>query len=85
MMVMIQDGRNLEFPGKFDAVWMGPHLVKEEYPNNSLQLETLNGESFPTWPSGSRCKYYRARGTACLRSKRFWVSIPDVRQLYEPK
>jgi len=60
MMVMIQDARKLEFPGKFDAVWLGPYLVREAFPNNSLQLETLNGESFPTRTSGSRCKEYRA-------------------------
>ena len=45
---MIQDGRKLEFPGKFDAVWMDPYMVKEAFPKNSLQLETLNGESFPS-------------------------------------
>ena len=58
MMVMIHDGRKLEFPGKFDAVWMGPYLVKEAIPNNSLQLETLNGENFPWRTTGSMCKQY---------------------------
>ena len=60
MMVLIQDARKLEFPGKFDAVWLGPYLIREAFPNNSLQLETLNGESFPTRTSGSRCKEYTA-------------------------
>jgi hypothetical protein len=60
MMVMIQDARKLEFPGKFDAVWLGPYLVHEAFPNNSLQLETLNDELFPTRTSGSMCKEYRA-------------------------
>ena len=60
MMVMIQDARKLEFPGKFHAVWLGPYVVREVFPNNSLQLETLNGESFSTRTSGSRCKEYRA-------------------------
>ena len=59
MLVMIQDARKLEFPGKFDALWMGPYVVKEVFPNNSLQLETLNGESFPWQTSGSRCKQFR--------------------------
>ena len=40
MMVKIQDARRLEFPGKFDAVWLGPYLVREVFPNNSMQLET---------------------------------------------
>jgi hypothetical protein len=31
MMVMIQDARNLKFPGKFDAVWLGPYLVYEVF------------------------------------------------------
>ena len=48
MMVMIQDARKLEFFGKFDAVWLGPYLVHAVFPNNSLQLETLNDEFFPT-------------------------------------
>ena len=56
MMVLIQDARKLEFPGKFDAVWLGPYLVTEAFPNNSLQLETLNRESFPTRTLGYRCK-----------------------------
>ena len=60
MMVMIQDAKKLDFPGKFDAVWLGPYIVKETFPNKSLQLETLNGESFPTRTVGSRCKQYRA-------------------------
>ena len=46
MMVMMQDARKLDFPGKFNALWVGPYIVKEVFPNNSLQLETLNGESF---------------------------------------
>ena len=60
MMVMIEDARKLDFLGKFDAVWLGPYLVQEAFPNNSLQLKTLNGENFPTRTSGSRCKQYRA-------------------------
>ena len=59
MMVMNQDARKLDFPGKFDACWMGPYLW-EVFPNNSMQLETLNGESFPTRTVGSQCKEYRA-------------------------
>ena len=60
MMVMIQDARKLEFSGKFDAVWLGPYLMHSVFPNNSLQLETLNGELFPTCTSESRCKEYWA-------------------------
>ena len=60
MMVMIQDGKKKYFSGKFDAVWLGPYIVKNTFPNNSLQLETLNGESFPTRTMGSRCKQYKA-------------------------
>ena len=56
MMVLIQDARKLEFPGKFDAVWLGPYLVCETFLNTSLQLEALNGENFPTCTSGSRYK-----------------------------
>ena len=60
MMVMIQDRKKKDFPGKFDAVWLGPYIVKNIFPNNSLQLETLNGDSFPTHTTGNRCKQYRA-------------------------
>ena len=59
MMVLMQDARKLDFPGKFDALWLGPYIVKEVFPNNSVQLETLNGESFPLRTSGSRCKQFR--------------------------
>ena len=60
MMVMLQDGKKKDFPGKFDAVWLGPYIVKDTFPNNSVQLETLNGQSFPTRTTRSRCKEYRA-------------------------
>ena len=60
LMVMIQDARKLEFSGKFDVVWLGPYLVREAFENNSLQLEALNRESFPTHTSRSQCKEYRA-------------------------
>ena len=59
MLVILQDARKLDFPGKFDAVWMGPYLVVEAYPNNSVQLQTLNGELSPTHTSGNRCKEYK--------------------------
>ena len=60
MMVMIQDARKLDFSGKFDALWLGPYLVRETFLNNSLQLEMLNGQSFPTRTARSRCKQYKA-------------------------
>ena len=47
----------MDFPAKIDALWLGPYVVQEVFPNNSLQLETLNGESFPWRTSGSRCKW----------------------------
>lgn len=59
MLVLLQDARKLDFPGEFDAVWLGPYLISEVFANNSIQLETLNGERFPTCTSGSRCKEYR--------------------------
>lgn len=59
MLVLIQDARKIDFPSKFDAVWLGPYLVVEAFLNNSVQLETLNGQRFPTRTSGSRCKEYR--------------------------
>ena len=57
-LVLLQDARKLDFPGKFDVLWLGPYLVSEVFANNSLQLETLNGERVPTRTSGSRCKEY---------------------------
>ena len=58
MMVMIQDAMILEFPGKFNAVWIGPYLVRKVFLNNSMQLETLNEESFSTQTAGNMCKEY---------------------------
>jgi hypothetical protein len=60
MMILIEDARTLKFPGKFDAVWLEPYLIQESFPNNSLQLETLNGENFLTPMSDSQYKEYRA-------------------------
>ena len=56
---MMQDAQKLEFPSKFDALWLGPYIMNEVFPNNSIQLETLNGESFPSKTYGSRFKQYR--------------------------
>jgi hypothetical protein len=36
MWVMLQDARKLEFPAKFDALWTGPYIIKEVFPNNSV-------------------------------------------------
>ena len=59
IMVMMQDARKMEFSSKFDVLWLGPYFVKAVFPNNSLQLETLNGENFPWRTSRSRCKQFR--------------------------
>jgi hypothetical protein len=59
MWVMVQDARKLEFPAKFDALWTGPYVIKEVFPNNSIQLKTIDGLDFPTRTNGSRCKEYK--------------------------
>ena len=83
MMVMIQDARKLDFPDKFDAVWLGPYLVKDTFPNNSLQLETLNGDSQCEHPGVGASN--TGREDNLLTSKRFGDSVSNGRQLYEPK
>ena len=55
---MVQDLQKLEFLGKFDALWTNPYIIQEVFPNNSLQLKTLDGAEFPTLTNGSRCKEY---------------------------
>ena len=59
MWVMVQDARRLEFPAKFDALWTGPYIIKEVFPNNSVQLKTIDGLDFPTRTNGGHCKEYR--------------------------
>jgi hypothetical protein len=59
MLVMLQDARKREFPGKFDALWLGPFVIKEVFPNNSVQLQNLDGLDFPTRTNGGRCKEYK--------------------------
>ena len=34
-MVMLEDTKKLDFPGKFDAVWLDFYLGREVFPNNS--------------------------------------------------
>jgi hypothetical protein len=43
---------NLEFLGKFDALWLGPFIIKEVFPNNYVQLQNLDGSNFPTCTNG---------------------------------
>ena len=57
-MVMLQDGTRMEFPGKFDALWLGPFWVLDVWPNNTVQLATLDGTPFPSRTNGERCKTY---------------------------
>ena len=60
MLILLQDGRKNDFPGKFDVVWMSLYIVSEVFDNNSVQLTTLSGEKFPQRTAGSRCKEYFA-------------------------
>ena len=59
MWVMVQDARRLEFLAKFDALWTGSYIIKEVFPNNSVQLKTIDGLDFPTRTKGGRCKEYK--------------------------
>ena len=36
MWVMVQDAQRLEFPAKSDALWTGPYIIEEVFPNNSI-------------------------------------------------
>lgn len=56
---MVQDGRKLDFPGKFDAFWTGPYVVKDVYPNKSLQLKFFDSSDFPAHTNGGLCKEYK--------------------------
>lgn len=56
MWVLVQDARKMEFPGKFDALWT---VIKETFPNNSLQLKNLDGSKYPTRTNGGPCKEYK--------------------------
>jgi hypothetical protein len=59
MWVMLQVVRMFEFPGKFDALWINPYIIKEVFPNNSFQLKDLDGLKFLTRTNGGRCKEYK--------------------------
>jgi hypothetical protein len=59
MWVMVQDSKRLEFLGKFDALWTGLYIIKEVFPNNSVQLKNLYGLEFPTHINGGQCKEYK--------------------------
>ncbi len=74
MLVMIQNAQKMDILGKFDALWLGPYVVQTVFPNNSLQLEPLNGESFP-WRT-SRSRYKHVTNTTCMPSKGFMGSNP---------
>ncbi len=59
MWVMVQDAKRLEFLGKFDALWIGPYIIKDVFPNNSVQLKNLDGLEFLTHTNGGQCKEYK--------------------------
>ena len=43
--VLLRDDRILDHPGKFDYLWMGPYVIKEVFPNGSMQLKTFVDEN----------------------------------------
>jgi len=59
MWVMVQDARKLEFPGKFDTLWIGPYIIQSTFSNNSVQLKNFYGSEFPNQTNGSRCREYK--------------------------
>ncbi len=59
MLVMLQNARKFEFPSKFDALWLGPFVIKEVFPNNSIQLQKLDGLDFLARTNGGRYKEYK--------------------------
>lgn len=59
MWVLLHDDRNKDFFGKFDALWIGPYVVKEVLSIGSLQLETLEGNEFSNRVKRVWCKIYR--------------------------
>lgn len=59
MLVLLQDAKKMDFFSKFDALWLDPYHIWEVFDNNSLQLETLNGELFPIIKFENRWKEYR--------------------------
>jgi hypothetical protein len=40
--IMLQDVHKLKFLAKFDALWTSPYIIKKVFPNNSVQLKTLD-------------------------------------------
>ena len=36
MLVMLQDGKKKDFPVKFDAIWLGPYILANTWPKNSV-------------------------------------------------
>lgn len=58
--VLLRDNTYKDFPRKFDALWLGPYVIKESFANGSWLLEMLVGDVFPTCLSGEKCKEYTA-------------------------
>lgn len=47
VLVLLQDARKLDFHGKVDVVRLRPYFISKVFSNNSVKLETWNGECFP--------------------------------------
>jgi hypothetical protein len=43
MLVVLQNARKLEVPGKFDTLWLGPFIIKKKFHNNFIQFQNLDG------------------------------------------
>ena len=65
-MVMLHDGKKLEFPGKFDVIWFGPYWIMKVYPNNIVQLATLEYCMGPTFPHTQTVK--AAKSIICYKA-----------------
>ena len=73
MMVILQDARKLDFPNKFDVVWLGPSLIRETFLNNSVQLESLNEKTLRLAHQAIDAKSIGLEGDMLLASKKFWI------------
>jgi alpha-galactosidase/6-phospho-beta-glucosidase family protein len=57
-MVLLQDGKKLEFLEIIDAIWLGLYWIMNVNMSNTGQLATLDAMYFSRHTNGERCNVY---------------------------
>ena len=70
---LFQDAQNLNFPSKFDAVWLGPYIIRETIPNIQCNWRLWMERAFQLAHPAVGARSTRLECDSLPVSKRLWI------------